>query len=304
MDHISIIIVNHNTNQETKDCLNTLLDCKDANYKTRIIIVDNGSKIPLSLAKSYLEKNIEVIRSEANLGFTGGNNLGLSHAIKTYNSDYFLLINNDTLVDPFFLSNLYQTIKANAKIGLVTPKIYFAKNYEYHKNTYEKTQKGRVIWFAGGIIDWRNLIAYHRGVDEVDRQQFDQISEVDFATGCCMLIKREVIESVGILDKKFFLYLEDVDFCCRAKKKGFTIIYQPQAFIWHKNASSSGGSGSHLQIYYQSRNRLLFAFKHASFKSKILAAKLWLKWLISGQQYEQRAAIDFILGKFGKQNIY
>lgn len=225
MDHISIIIVHYNTPQETKDCLKSLQDIKTQGFEHSVIVVDNGSKKPLKLSQSYLGKNTEIIRSESNLGFTGGNNLGMSYAIKNYQSDYLLMLNSDTVVDSDFLQVLYETLKNDSKAGIVAPMIYFYKGAEFFPKSYRRDQKGKVIWYAGGSIDWLNITAFHRGVDELDRGQFDQQKTSDFATGCTLLVKREVIERAGILDKKFFLYFEDVDFCLRAKKAGFSILF-------------------------------------------------------------------------------
>ncbi|MGD9129805.1 MAG: glycosyltransferase family 2 protein [Candidatus Woesebacteria bacterium] len=304
MEHISIIIVHYNTIKDTRECLESLSKIKADDFKYNIIVVDNGSKEQLILPKSTIKNSVELIRSEANLGFTGGNNLGISHAIKNYNSDYFLLLNSDTYVEKKFLEILYQTLKNNDKAGLVSPKIYFAKNCEFYKKSYDRNQKGRIIWYAGGSWDSLNLLAFHRGVDELDRQQFQKEKNSDFATGCCCLIKRDVIERAGILDKKYFLYLEDVDLSFRARNKGFEVLFEPKAIIWHKNAGSSEGSGSEIHRYYQSRNRLLFVSKFAKLKAKLLALKLFKKLLFNQSRIERKAALDFLLARFGKQAVF
>jgi len=304
MDHISIIIVHFNTPKETRDCLESLVKINMPRIRLKIIVVDNGSKKVFNLPKNFTKNKVDLIRSESNLGFTGGNNLGISHAVKEYNSDYFMLLNSDTLVEPNFLIELLNTLKNNPEAGLVAPKIYFAPNYEFHKKSYLKTQRGRVLWYAGGSIDWLNLTAFHRGVDELDRGQFDTQSESDFATGCCLLFKRDVIEKAGILDKKYFLYFEDVDFSLKAKKKGFKILFEPKSIIWHLNAGSSGGSGSSLHQYYQTRNRLLFTFKHARKRIKLTALRLLFNLLFKGNNTERKAVIDLILQRYGKQRVY
>ena len=162
---------------------------------------------------------------------------------------------------------------------------------------------GKILWYAGGSIDWPNILAFHRGVDEVDRGQFDYQKQSDFATGCCVLIPRKVIETVGLLDKKYFLYLEDVDLNLRVKKAGLKILFEPKSIIWHKNAGSSGGAGAETSIYYQSRNRLYFAFKHGSLKIKLTALKLLANHLMSSNEHIRKAGFDFILGRMGKQAI-
>jgi hypothetical protein len=188
-------------------------------------------------------------------------------------------------------------------VGLVAPKIYFAKGYEYYASSYKKTEKGRVFWFAGGSLDWPNLLAFHRGADEIDRGQFDQQTTTDFLTGCCLLITRPVLDMIGLLDKRYFLYLEDVDYCLRTIRAGYKLLFCPSAVIWHKNAGSSGGAGSRTHVYYQTRNRLLFGYKFGLPRVQLTATRLLVQYLFSQSGLERKAALDFLLGRFGKQPI-
>lgn len=302
MDHISIIIVHYNTDKETKECLESLEDLKtNQNFKYDVILLDNASKIPLKLKKKY--KQTELIRSDSNLGFTGGNNLAIKYALDKHNSDYILLLNNDTIIEPNFLKNLYKSAKDNPKAGLLTPKIYFEKNFEFHKSDYSSKDKGKVIWYAGGSIDWQHLVADHRGIDEVDYGQFDQVAKVDFATGCCLLITREIIETVGLLNDKLFLYNEDVDYSLRVRKAGYDLLFCPESIIWHKNAGSSGGSGSATQLYYQTRNRLWIAKKYGDYRAKFVAFRLILKIIFGKNKVEKEALNDFITNNMGKKPV-
>ncbi len=301
--HVSIIIVHYNTDKDTKDCLISLQGLINRSFTYNVIIVDNGSKKPFHLSSELKNKRVKVVRSQANLGFTGGNNLGLFYAREHYQSDYFLLLNSDTLVSPDFLEKMIVAAKKDPASGLIAPKIYFAKGYEFYKKSYKNSEKGNIIWFAGGSIDWPNLLAFHRGVDEVDRGQFDQLTTADFLTGCCLLITRPTLDTVGLLDKRYFLYLEDVDYCLRAVKAGFGLKFCPQAVIWHKNAGSSGGVGSQTHIYYQTRNRLLFGFKFGLPRVQLTTARLLMQYLFSNSGFERKAARDLILGHFGKQPI-
>lgn len=302
MDHISIIIVHYNTDKETKECLESLELVKtNQNFKYDVVLLDNASKKPFKLTKEY--ENTELIRSDSNLGFTGGNNLAIKYALEKHNSDYILLLNNDTIVDPDFLKNLYKCHKNHSKAGLVTPKIYFEKNYEFHKQDYPTKDRGKVIWYAGGSIDWNHLVADHRGVDEVDYGQFDEVTSVDFATGCALLIPREIVETVGLLDDNLFLYSEDVDYSLRVKKSGYDLMFCPEAIVWHKNAGSSGGSGSPIQLYYQTRNRLWMAKKHGDYRAWYIALRLILRILISGSDVEKEAFSDFVTNNMGKKPV-
>ena len=149
-------------------------------------------------------------------------------------------------------------------------------------------------------MDWKNVVGSHRGVDEVDHGQYEKCESTDFVSGCCLMVRREVLEKVGFFDPKYYLYYEDNDFCQRAKKAGFKIIYEPKAYLWHKNAGSAGGSGSHLQDYYTTRNRLLFGIKYAPVKSKLALIKEGTKLLIKGRKWQKRGVMDFYLNNFGK----
>lgn len=303
-NHISIIIVNYNTPEETKDCVRSLANLETWGFDYQIVVVDNGSKESIKFNQLFLKNNpkVELISSASNLGYTGGNNLGIKYAANTYDSDYFLLLNSDTSVDKNFLKELYFCVKNDPKIGLASPKIYFAKGYEYHQKSYQKEDLGRVIWYAGGKIDWKNLASFHPGVDEPDRGQFENMTETDFATGCAMLISREAIERVGLLDNRFFLYSEDVDYSLKVKKAGLKVVYCPQAVLWHKISSSTGGTGSTLQQYYQTRNRLLLTFKHGRNRRKLTAMRLAIQLLLKGSPSERKAVLDLLKSNFGKQN--
>ncbi len=301
MDKIAAIIVHYNTDEDTKACLESLSQIEETNFQLQTIVVDNASKEHFNLPKKY--KNVELIRSDTNLGFTGGNNLGFRYAVEHYNPDYFLLLNSDTLVKKDFLVQLHQCLQENPQAGLVSPKIYFAPGNEFHLASYKKNQLGKVIWFAGGVIDWRNLQTFHLGVDEVDREQFDNLQTFDYASGCCVLIKREALAATGIFDDDFFLYYEDTDLSLRLRENGWELRFCPRAVIWHKNGGSTQGSGSPLQNYYLTRNRLLFFYRHGTWKNKLrtwrLAWQLWRK----GDKVEKKAAWNFFVRKFGKEVV-
>ena len=302
-NHISIILINYNTPEDTKDCLKSLSKINSKGFNYNVVVVDNASKENLTLHPSFLKNHPEVdmIRSESNLGFSGGNNLGIQHAIDKYDSDFYLMLNSDTVVDKDFLSELYQMMRKDPKIGLAVSKIYFHKGFEFWQDSYKKEDLDKVIWYAGGHMDWDNLLAFHAGVDEVDRGQFEEEKETDFATGCAVMISREVIERVGLLDDDFFLYFEDLDYSLRVKEAGLKVMYCPKSIIWHKISRSTGGAGSPLQLYYQTRNRFLLTFKHGELKNKLTAFRLMFRFLTKGSPTEKKAVKDFIAGNLGKQ---
>lgn len=318
MKNISIIIVNYNGWEDTLDCLTSLSKAQSSNpnrnkygtrhgLKARIIVIDNDStdnsaeEIQKWLSSTKNLLSAELIELRENKGFSGGNNVGIKFALES-GDDYIVLLNNDTLVKPDLLEELIKTAKSDNKIGIVGPKIYFAPGFEFHKERYKESDKGKVFWYAGGEIDWKNMYAEHRGVDEVDRGQYDRRQETNFASGCCMLIKREVIKKIGFLDEQLYLYLEDVDFCLRARQAGYKIVYEPKAVIWHKNASSSGKPGSKLHQYYQTRNRLIIGVRYAPWRTKLALLRESLRFLRDGG-VKREAVLDFYFYKWGMKGL-
>jgi len=303
---VSIVILNWNRKQDTLNCLKSLIDIKKY-FELEVIIIDNYSKdgslkdIRWYLKNSPFKKNniqTVLIRNKANLGFCGGNNVGIRHALN-HQADYILLLNNDTYVDRKFLINLIMASEKHSKAGILSPKIYFAPGFEFKKQTYDKKDLGKVIWYAGGEIDWNNVYGFNHGVDQVDGGQFDKIVETDFATGACMLIKREVLEEIGLLDEKYFMYFEDNDLGMRAKRKGWRVLFVPDAVIWHK-VSQSSKIGGPLNDYYITRNRLIFGMKYASLRTKYALVRESLRMLKIGREWQKKAVLDFYLCRFGK----
>lgn len=254
MKKIAIIIVNYNGEKDTNELLNSLDKIKTDGNSLEIYIIDNGSTKNIDYSEKSFPCHYQ--RNKTNVGFAVANNQGIKEALKN-GADYICLLNNDTTVDPNFLHSVISSFEKDDKIGIISPKIYFYPGREFHKDRYYDEEKGKVIWYAGGLIDWANVYCSHRGVDEVDSGQYNQEAETDFATGCCMLIKKKVMEDIGLLPEEYFAYFEDVDFCIRAKRKDYKIMYQPKSIIWHKNASSSGGSGSRLQFFLQEETEFI-----------------------------------------------
>lgn len=290
MTSVSLITVEYNSAQHTAELLLSLEKVNVKDIQLNVVIVHNGSK---QISEHTSQKlSIKNLISEKNLGFTGGNNLGIDFALHEYNPDFILLLNNDTLVDPNFLRQLLSHAQNHPRSGIISPLIYFAKGYEFHSHNYAKDELGRVVWFAGGSIDWQNMYGFHRGVDEVDRGQFQSqqskqkkqgkqlpyvgIETMDFATGCCMLIPTKVLKKVGVFDDSYFLYWEDVELSYRVRQAGYELTMCEDSKVWHKNAGSSGGSGSKLHQYYQERNRRKFAWKYAPWRTRVALLREYL----------------------------
>ena len=273
---IATVILVYGKSPNLEKCLASLKVINSSGINNRIIVVDN---------------------SEDNTGYSGGNNKGIHQALAG-GAEAVLILNDDTKIDKLALTEMSEALK-DKQVGMVAPKIYFYPGFEYHKNRYKLKDRGMVIWYAGGLIDWDNCLGVHRGVDEVDTGQYEKREETDFATGCAVLVKKEVFEKTGLYDEKYFLYLEDLDLSVRVKNSGFKIIYQPKAVVWHKNAQS-GGFGSGIHDYFFTRNRLLFGFEYASFKTKFALVRESLRIFFTGNSWKRKGIIDFYLRRFGK----
>lgn len=300
MKTVFISILNFNGKINTLECIESLKKINTSGFNLTIVVIDNGSSEKFDLKESSDESiRFKFIRSKDNLGFSGGHNLGIKYALSK-GADYIVILNNDTYADKNFLEEILKVAEKDEKIGILAPKIYFAPGYEFHKEKYKENELGKVFWYAGGKMDWKNVIGHHRGVDLVDKGQFDEVEETELVTGCCMMIKKEVLGKVGMFDERYYLYYEDSDLNIRAKKEGFKIIYVPKAVIFHKNAGSAGGSGSKLQDYYITRNRLIFAMKYASIRAKFALFRESLKILFTGRFWQKRGVLDFYLRRLGK----
>ena len=212
MKHVVISLLNFNGKKNTLECLGSLKNIKRDNFRLTIMVVDNASTDgSVESIKHYVSSSkhdgIKVIENKENLGFSGGHNVTIEYMFEG-GADYVLILNNDTYVQENFLEELLKVGEQDNAIGILIPKIYFAPGFEFHKDRYSKEEKGKVLWYAGGEMDWANVIGRNRGVDLVDKGQFDETEETQLATGCCMLIKKEVIDMVGMLDNKYFLYYD------------------------------------------------------------------------------------------------
>lgn len=299
MRKIYISVLNFNNRENTIECLKSLQKVNFGNYEVNVVVEDNASSEALRITeKDFKDLNLKIIYNKENLGFSGGHNVGIKYALSK-NADYIVILNNDILLDKNFLQELVETAEKK-DAGIVCSKIYFAPGFEFHKGKYSEKELGKVFWYAGGLIDWANVIAKHRGVDEVDKGQYDVEEETDFATGCCMMVRANVFKKIGLLDDSYFLYYEDSDFSQRAKLSGFKIYYSPKSILWHKNAASAGGPGSPLQDYFITRNRLVFGIKYAPFRAKLALIRESIETVFKGRKFQRKGIIDFYLRRLGK----
>lgn len=298
MTHVAAVIVNWNGKDDTIVALTSLQKVRKEGVKLTVIVVDNGSTNDSVAAIKKAHPWATLIETGKNLGFTGGNNAGIKKAMDA-GAELIWLLNNDTIVDPGVLS--FVSAFDDPTVGVVGSKIYFAPGHEYHKDRYKPGERGKVFWYAGGLIDWPNMYASHRGVDEVDHGQYDTVEDTPFVTGCSLVAKRAVIEKIGVLDDKYFLYSEDLDFCLRAKRAGWRLVYYPKSVVWHVNAGSTGGAGNPLHEYYLTRNRLLVGMRYAPARTKVALLREAFGFLVGSSAVKRQAVWDFVLDKWGKQ---
>jgi len=293
---VSIIILNYNGREDTLACLRSL---EHLTYPSvEVVIVDNGSTDGSVDAFRAQHPRFKLIETGANLGFTGGNNIGIRYALD-HGADYIMLLNNDTVVAPDLLDPMVQAMEADPAIGVTGPMIYYYDSPE-------------TIWSAGGGIDWSRGVTWMIGIDEEDKGQFGLSPRpVDFVTGCAILARRAVWEKVGLLDDKFFMYYEETEWCVRARRAGFQIVHIPTAMVWHK-ISPAQRAASILTYYYMTRNRLLFLYRTRAGLTTwaytlIELARTFVSWSVRPKWQDRRhlrrvmlrAITDFTLGRFG-----
>jgi len=201
------------------------------------------------------DRKLILIKNEKNYGFAEGNNIGIRFSLSNLKPDYILLLNNDTVVDALFLHFLTEQMINNKSIGFSCPKIYY----------YDFNGEKNIINFAGGKIDMNRGVSSHIGLDSRDNGQYDSDRMVDWAEGSCILVKSKMINRIGLLDRKYFAYWEELDWCLQGKKQGWQTWFVPKAKIWHKIARSTQTKSGRL-YFYMTRNRIFFMRKNANKK--------------------------------------
>jgi GT2 family glycosyltransferase len=289
---IGIVIVNYNAEKYQNDSIRSIKKMDYSNYE--IVVVDNNSTDnSIKLLRNEFPEVI-IIETGDNLGVAAGNNVGIKHAIKL-GAEYVLLLNNDIELD----SQLLKILVANASKKIMTvPKIYYFNNK-------------RLIWSAGGAVNWDEGVPMHLGYKCRDANQYNYERVVEIAPTCCMLIHRDVFRHVGLMDEKFFMYYDDTDFCIRANMKGYKILYLPSAVMWHKVSSSSGGEKSKVCQYYTSRNLLYFMKKYNKKVGKKWSRRVASNliesiknyYLDPNAKYSILGAFDFIRGKMYRKDF-
>lgn len=245
MPILSFITVDYNGLEDTIELINSIFNVVHS-IPYEIIVIDNASRNnDAETIQKRFGNRIIAIRSNKNLGFAGGNSLGIKQA----QGKYLFFINNDTIIQEDHLAELLQVFDQSDKIGGVSPKICFA--YPPHHLQY------------AGFTDLSPITLRNKsiGFDEVDHGQYDTPTQTYFLHGAAMIIKRNVIERIGFMSDIFFLYYEEMDWCAQIRRAGYELRYEPSQTIYHKESQSTGKT-SKMQIFYLYRNRLLYAWRN------------------------------------------
>lgn len=285
---VYIILLNYKGFKDTIECVESLEKINYKNYK--IVIVDNNSPDDsYKKLKATLGHKHTLIKSEENGGFAAGNNIGIKYALDN-GAEYVLLLNNDTLVEKEFLSELIKPFKKDKTIGMTTGKIYYEG-------------KRDIFWFAGGYFREDRFYGAHIGEGEKDIGQYDEEKTISFSTGCLMLINKDVFKRCGYLPEEYFMYYEDVDFCLKLRENDFNIVYTPKSKIYHKVSASTGGEASPFAIKLNTRNRkfLIEKYKNKMKYTKYIRLKsffyvtrvmIMVKYTMKNEKEKRKALIE------------
>lgn len=237
------VVLSWNGREDTLRCLQSLLDVDDASL--RVVCVDNGSHDGSPEAVRERFPQVELIEAGANLGYSGGNNLGIRRALEQ-GAGWVVLVNNDATVAPDAIDGFREAARVRPRAGILAGKVYFA-------------DRPSTIWFAGQRV--RELLGYSgrpRGYGRSDGPRYERVVETDRAVGALMAISRAAIDAVGLLDEDLFAYVEDVDWALRVRDAGFEVVFAPHARAWHGVSASTGGErASTHTLYYGTRNTVV-----------------------------------------------
>jgi GT2 family glycosyltransferase len=266
---IGVVTVTYNSGQVIEAFMESLVGQSQKNYV--LYVVDNASMDDTlgKLVPYEQDLSIVLIPNQKNIGVAAGNNQGIKQALAD-SCTHVLLINNDIEFEPQLFSKLLAGMEA-VPCEMVVPKILY----------HDEPQK---IWFAGGHFDnVKTYVNIHEGYNEIDLGQYDQSRMIQYAPTCCMLIKPAVFEKVGLMDEKYFVYYDDTDFCIRALQQKQKLYYHPDATLYHKVSSLTGGGESDFALTYYMRNKVYFIRKHIPFPlSYLFLAMTQCKLFVDG----------------------
>jgi GT2 family glycosyltransferase len=297
---VTLVILNWNNAPDTIECLESASLLDYPNY--RVLVVDNGSTDGSASRIRTAHADVEIIETGENLGYAGGNNVGVRRAL-TRRMEYICILNNDVKVAPDFLTELVSALEDSAGAGIATPLV-------------AEMERSDRVWALGQEVEWMSgkVMRLHAGED-VSAQQSKAAFEVDVASGAAMLVKSEVFEHAGLLEELFYLYYEEVDWCLRVRREGYRILAVPSSLLWHR-VSATLGPTSPVIDYYMLRNHLRMIGHHRSGASRLwLLTRIVLRSLVTIAAYTTKphggkrlphrnsrllALRDALLGRWGK----
>jgi GT2 family glycosyltransferase len=266
---VHIVVLNWNGKSDTVECLTNLHSVSYPNRK--IVVVDNGSTDGSEEAIKAAFPDVTLIQTGENLGYAEGNNVGIRHAMEC-GADFVFILNNDTTTDTEVVTAMVAQAEKNPSAAILGPKIYF----------YERPD---IINSAGGHLDYETLARGHIGYGvRDDGTVYASVAAVEWITGCAMLLRLSVLREVGFFDRDFFLICEELDLCTRIRKRGFEILFVPEAKLWHKVSAAFDGNFSAVYCYYFFRNSLLYVWKNFPDRRFVLYRKVFS----DGREFYQR----------------
>lgn len=285
---VAIVVVTWNGAETSRRCLRSLAETNYPNFE--VCLLDNGSRPGFGAQLQAEFPDVAVVSLPENRGFSTGCNGGIAWA-RSRNADYVLLLNDDTTVDPQMVRTLVSQAEARERRAIVAPVI----------------MSGERVWSAGGFIRRPWFKADHHETPETAR-------EVEWASGCALLAPLSLIDAVGRMDERYFLYLEDVDWCLRAREHGFSVVIEPAARLQHEVSATTGRLESRIVRYYTYRNYYLLAFTHSGPAGKaffaahyaITFAKIGLRLVTPGYgrtpwyHARTRGMLDALRRRWGK----
>ncbi|MBI5885219.1 MAG: glycosyltransferase family 2 protein [Deltaproteobacteria bacterium] len=292
-----IIVLNWNGVDDTIECIQSLKKMTYRDYA--ILLVDNASTDGSVAVLSKKFPEIKIIEAHKNLGFAGGANLGMRHALSA-GAQYLILLNNDTVVAPDFAGELVKAAENDKKAGILSSKVYF----------YDRPG---VLWYAGASFNRWLGWGRHRGFGSMDIGQFDRLEPTGRPCGCALLATREFCEKAGLLEEEYFCYCEDMEWGMRAGNLGYATLFVPSSKVWHKVSRSTGGPATAKALYYSVRNTLKcldtdaplpFGLRHIRILLVLVISILSLFTMnipkVLGLKRIFHGVMDYLEGKFGE----
>ena len=281
------VVVNWNGGDQNLECLESLV--RQGLAPAEIVFVDNGSTDGSREAVERRFPGLVLVENRENLGFGEGANQGAREALAR-GAELVFFVNNDVRVPDGTLETLEETLERSRDLGIVGPRVLY------------KSEPGRV-WCAGGMLTWKENLSTLLGHRQLDGPEWRASRDVDYVAGCALLVRREVLEKVGMFDAKYFAYMEDVDLCLRAKRAGFGVRLVGDAAAYHASSSATGGGYNPRRKYMMGVNSIWFLKRHARAREwvRFLAYDvltlpfLWVAGLFRGQA---KAVVGKALGIF------